>query len=370
MNFSHTDRSWVEIAPAALRHNAAVARARIGPEVELLAVIKANGYGHGLAAVAEALREEAQLFGVANVREAIETRAVVRQPVIILGPALPDERAAIVEHGFIPSVSSFAEADAFSRIAVARGSSVALCAVIDTGMGRMGFAETEAAEGVGRVAGLEKVRLHSVSTHLPAADEDAAYTAVQLRRFQTLMGRLREEVRGDYLVHALCSAGVGRFADSAADIVRVGLMLYGSSFDPALQSELRPAMTWKTRIALLREVPAGSSISYGRTFIAGQTMRVATIGVGYADGLPRALSNRDAVVLIGGQRCPVLGRVTMDLTMVDVTSVPAAAVGDETVLLGRQGGEEILAAEVAAQAGTIAWEIFTGIGSRVARVYV
>lgn len=362
------ERCWAEIDPGALRHNARVARERVGSGVALLAVIKANGYGHGLAATADALRDDAQLFGVANLREAMETRSVVAHPVVILGPALPEERAAIVENGFIPSVSNFAEAQEFSR--AAGPSALSVNCAIDTGMGRMGIAEAEVTAEFQRMRELPNVKIHSVSTHLPVADEDPAYTEAQLQRFEKALAQVRRAAPGeDYLVHALCSAGVSRFANSAFDIVRAGLMLYGASPDPELQRQLRPAMTWKTRIVLLREVAAGSSISYGRTFITPQAMRVATISAGYADGLPRAISNRDAVVLIGGRRCAVLGRVTMDLTMVDVSAVPEAKVGDEVVLMGRQGDEEILATEIAAWASTIAWEIFTGIGSRVARVY-
>lgn len=365
---TNVERCWAEIDRGALRHNARVARGRLGPGVALLAVIKANGYGHGLAAVAKALRDDAQLFGVANLPEAMETREAVPHPVVILGPSLPGERAAIVEQKFIPSVSNYAEALEFSRAAGAF--EVAVNCAVDTGMGRMGIAEPEAASEVRRIRELPNVKIHSVSTHLPVADEDPAYTEGQLKRFQDVMTQVRREAGGDCLVHALCSAGVVNFANSAYDIVRAGLMLYGASPDPNFQRRLEPAMTWKTRIGLVREVAAGSSISYGRTFIAPRPMRVATICVGYADGLPRLISNREAVVLIGGRRCAVLGRVTMDLTMVDVSAVPEAAVGDEVVLMGRQGNEEIRATEIAGWASTIAWEIFTGIGSRVARVYL
>ena len=361
-------RCWAEIDRAALRHNAKVARRIVGPKVELLAVIKANGYGHGLAAVAHALAEEADLFGVANVTEAIEAREATSIPIVILGPALPEERREIVAAGFIPSISSHAEAVEFSRIA--RDSSVAVNFAIDTGMGRMGTRESEAITTLQAVAQLPNLQIHSVSTHLPSADDDRDFTAAQLARFDALRAELRRKVSGAYKIHALPSAGVIAFGDSAFDIVRAGLMLYGASPMADFQPQLRPALSLKTHVALVRELPAGSSISYGRTFTTQRPTRVATLSVGYADGYPRALSNRDAAVLIRGQRCPVLGRVTMDLTMVDVSEVKDVAVGDETVLIGVQGAEQILAAEVAQKAGTIAWEIFTGIGSRVARVYL
>ena len=361
-------RCWAEIDCAALRHNARVARERVGHAVALLALVKANAYGHGIAPVAQALVDEAQLFGVANLQEALQVREVAAQPVLIMGPALPAERAGIVSHGFIPSVSSYAEAAGFSE--AARRSQVAVNCKIDTGMGRMGMHQTDAISELNRIAALPHLSIHSISTHLPSADEDAEFTGAQLATFSALVARARREVPGDYLVHALPSAGVFGFASSAFDVIRAGLMLYGISPLAEFQQMLKPALTLKARVVLVREIERGASVSYGRTFIAPQAMRTATLSAGYADGLPRAVSNRGATVLIHGCRCPILGRVTMDLTVADVTEVPATVVGDEAVLIGRQGGEEILATEVAERASTIAWEIFTGIGTRVARVYV
>ncbi|MGI9087800.1 MAG: alanine racemase [Chthoniobacterales bacterium] len=360
-------RCWAEIDAAALRHNAGVARDHLEPKGQLLAVIKANGYGHGLTSVAQALAAEADLFGVANLPEALEARAVVPHPVIVLGPALPAERAEIVRCGFIPSISSAAEAGEFSKLA--GKNSVAINCKIDTGMGRMGIAESDALSELKTIASLSGLTIHSISTHLPSADEEVEFTRAQLARFRALLAQIREALPGGYKIHALPSAGVMAFGDSHFDIVRAGLMLYGIAPQPEFQDQLRPALSLKTRLVLVREIPAGHTISYGRTFITRRPTRVATLAVGYADGLPRALSNHDAAVLIGGRRCPILGRVTMDLTMADVTEVPAAAVGDEAVLIGRQGEEEISAREMAERASTIAWEIFTGIGSRVARVY-
>ncbi|HEY0370097.1 MAG TPA: alanine racemase [Chthoniobacterales bacterium] len=368
MTATDTQRCWAEVDRAALRHNARVARARLGPDVELLAVIKANAYGHGITAVAEALAGDAEIFGVANLREALEVREVVPHPVLILGPALPAERERIVEHGFIASISSFTEAQEFA--VAAQGRKALLNCAIDTGMGRMGIAEADAVEQVREVSRLTNAEIHSISTHLPVADEDVDYTRQQLARFAELVRQIASGAGGAYKVHALLSAGVFAFDEHAFDIVRAGLMLYGVSPDPAFQHELRPALTWKSHVVLLREIMPGSCVSYGRTWTASRRTRVATLSVGYADGYPRQLSNRGATVLIGGARCPVLGRVTMDLIVADVTDVPNVSLGDEAVLLGRQGDEEISAREMAERASTIPWEIFTGIGSRVARVYV
>jgi alanine racemase len=362
-------RCWVEIDSGALRHNAEVARERVGGKVNLLAVVKANGYGHGMVQVARALKNDVQLFGVANLQEALELRECgLAHPILILGPALPEERAAIIQHQFIASVSSLDEAQAFDRLT--RANSATINFVIDTGMGRMGTWEDDAISELEKVSMLPNVAIHSISTHLPVADEDENFTRMELSRFRQLVRQIRSRVRANYAVHVLLSAGILAFPGESFDIVRAGLMLYGSSPSSGFQELLQPAMTFKSRVALLRNLPQGRSISYGRTFITPRPMRVATLSAGYADGYPRSLSNRDTAVLIRGQRCKVLGRVTMDLTMVDVTEIPGARIGDEAVLMGRQGEEEILASELAQLAGTIAWEIFTGIGSRVRRVYL
>jgi alanine racemase len=366
MNTS-ADRCWAEIDRSALRHNAKVVRERIG-STDLLAVVKANGYGHGMVEVALALAEDARLFGVANLGEATELRAALVHPIIILGPALTEERATIAERGFIPSISTFEEAQDFDR--VAPGAQVPINLKVDTGMGRMGAPEGEALEVFKKVSALPHTKIHSVSTHLPVSDEDQEYTRDELLRFGQIVKQFRAAASGDFKAHVLQSTGVLAFADPLFDMVRAGMVLYGISPLPEFQKLFKPAMTWKTRIALVRDMPKGSSISYGRTFITPRKMRIATLSVGYADGYPRHLSNRYAAVLVRGQRCALLGRVTMDLMMIDVSKIDGVQAGDEAVLMGRDGNEEVSCAELAERAGTITWEIITRIGSRVRRVYV
>ena len=358
-------RCWAEIDRAALRHNAGLVRERIG-SAEMLAVVKANAYGHGLVGVAETLAQQVQLYGVANLEEALALRgAGLAHPIIILGPAVPGERLAIVERQFIPTISAVEEAEAFDRIGP-----VAVNFKVDTGMGRMGVPEKESVTAFRKVATLPNIRIHSVSTHMPVSNEDEAYTRDQLARFRNVVEKLRAEGPADLKAHVLQSAGTLAFNETPHEIVRAGIMMYGISPLPKFEGLLKPVMTWKTRIAVIRDMPAGHGISYGRTFITPQPMRVATLSAGYADGYPRHISNRDAAMLVHGKRCPLLGRVTMDLMMIDVSHVPEAAVGDEVILMGRQGDEEISAAELAERAGTIHWEIVTRVGSRVQRVYV
>jgi alanine racemase len=360
-------RCWAEIDRSALRHNAKVVRDRIG-SAELLAVVKANAYGHGLVGVAQVLADDAQLFGVANLEEATTLRAALPHPIIILGSAVPQERSTIAERGFIPSVSTLEEAQDFNRLA--RGEPVAINFKVDTGMGRMGVVESEAVEVFKKVAALPKIKIHSVSSHMPVSNEDADYTRDELSRFRKIVGQFRAEVPGSYKAHVLQSAGVLAFADPTFDVVRGGIMLYGISPLPEFQKLLKPVMTWKTRIALIRDMPKDSSISYGRTFITPRQMRVATLSAGYADGYPRHLSNRGTAVLVRGKRCALLGRVTMDLIMIDVSGIEDVDLGEEVVLMGRQGDEEISCAELAERVETITWEIITRVGSRVPRVFV
>src|SRR5260370_16306686 len=292
-------RCWAEIDRSALRHKAKVVRERIG-SAEMLALVKANAYGHGRMGVAETLADDAQLFGVANLEEAIVLRERFHLPVIILGPSLPEELATIVERGFIPTIATFQEAEAFDRIG-----KTAINFKVDTGMGRMGAVENEAVEIFKRVAALSKIDIHSVSTHMPVSDVDADYTRDELVRFREIVEQLRSAVPGNYKAHALQSAGTLAFNNPTFEIVRAAIILYGISPLPEFQNLLKPAMTWKTRMGLIRDMPKGSSISYGRTFITPKPMRVATLTAGYADGYPRHLSNREADGLVRGRPVPL-----------------------------------------------------------------
>jgi len=360
-------RCWAEIDLSAIRHNARVAAHLAGPGAGIMAIVKANAYGHGLPEVVDALRDLVSMFGVANVDEAEVVRATLGSPtppVFILGPALPAERPAIVAARFIPAISTVAEAAAYSSLVT--GAPLPVHLAIDTGMGRMGIAEESALAVIADIANLPGLTVTGIATHLPVADEDAQYTHDQSVRFQAILSRLRPSPPQ---VHSLNSAALLQFPPAAGTLVRAGLMLYGASPLPEYQSRLRPALTLKTRITLVRDVPAGHGISYGRTFITPHPMRVATLAIGYADGFNRHLSNQGADVLIRGHRCALLGRVTMDQVMADVSYVSEAAIGDEAILIGSSGNAQILAGELAAKAGTIAWDIFTGIGPRVDRVY-
>ena len=366
-----TDRCWAEIDLEAVRLNARMAVRTAGHPANLMAIVKADGYGHGIIAVSRALLHEVAWFGVATLTEARELRAHVdaQKPIVILSPALPRERAGVVKAGVTPCVSTLEEALDYDALAGKAGRKLEVHLMVDTGMGRMGIWEVEAIDLYLAVEALDHLHVSGVATHLPSADEEPDFTERQLDHFGHLVTEMTNAGFKGPWIHSLNSAGVFKFSNWAGTLVRAGLMLYGISPLPEHQAQLKPALTLKSRVTLLRDVGAGRTISYGRTFTTAKPTRVATLGIGYGDGYPRHLSNVGAEVLVRGRRCPVLGRVTMDQIMVDVSEAPDAALGDEVVLIGSQGEEVIFASELAGKAGTIAWEIFTGITQRVKKVY-
>ena len=357
-------RCWAEVDHGALRHNAQAVRASVGAITAIIAVVKADGYGHGGPEVAKTLAAFAEQFGVATLGEAHAVRAAVPdKDILLLSPCLPAEREAVVKEGFIPVVSSTAEAKAYAPFG--RGKPVRIHLCIDTGMGRIGVWQDDAVATAKEIATIEGLEVESVSTHLPVADSDPDFTAEELSGWDKLVAELRP-ILPKAKFHALNSAASLERPQHAADRVRPGLALYGISPLPAFQKLLKPVMTLKTSITLVRDVGPGRGISYGRDFITPKPMRIATLAMGYADGYPRQTSNKGALVLIRGKRCPILGRITMDQLMVDVTGLPRdVAPGEEVVLFGKQGEEEITVNEVASWAGTITWDILTRLGKRV-----
>lgn len=365
-------RCWAEIDLPALAHNAEVCKELAG--CKLMAIVKADAYGHGLEEVARTLLGKVAFFGVANVREALRIREALRESspqILILSPATPDEVGAIVSHEFAASVSSEKEVEIFSEMAQRLETKAFLHAVADTGMGRMGSPVSEFPALVSKIVEDPYCSLDGVDTHFPSADEDTSFTRSQIATFESILHSLAlpEGVH----VHLANSAGIIGYSDEMpfATVVRPGLALYGISPLEQPSADLLPTLAWKSRIGLVRDIPAGTSISYGRTFIAEKPMTVATLGVGYGDGYPRHLTGKGAPVLISGQRCPIVGRVTMDQIVVDVSDLgERVSPGDEAVLIGEQRGERILAEEIADLAETIPWEILTGITGRVERVYL
>jgi alanine racemase len=368
--------TWVEIDLDALIHNIREVRSRIGDRIGILLVVKADAYGHGAIEVSRvAVAGGVDMLGVATLQEGIELRqAGIDAPILILSPPMETETPAIVEYDLTCTVPSLSIARSLSRASDARGKAATVHVEIDTGMGRSGVGLEEAVPFVTAVAKLPNLTLEGVFTHFPSSDEDAAFTRGQVGRFMGFLERLEAKGVGVPLKHAANSGGVLGVAESFGaplNVVRPGIMIFG--LRPSEQApggeNLRPVMSFKSRIAQVRELPEGHPVSYGRTYHAPRPMRVAVVPVGYGHGYSWRLSNCGEV-LIRGKRAAVIGRVTMDVTMVDIDRIEGAAVGDEVVLFGRQGEAEITVDEVARRIGTINYEVICGIGKRVARVYL
>ena len=357
-------RAWAEINLAALKHNLEVARAASGGA--LMAVVKAGAYGHGLEEVTQVLAaSEVAFFGVANAGEARRIQqAGVTTRLYLLGATWAGEREEIVAREWTPCLSTLAEAEHFNRLAQAAGKRLKVHLAVDTGMGRGGFLPDYLLESMPELERLAHLEIEGIGSHLPSADEDEEFTRGQIECYRQIVERLGGAARFKWR-HLLNSAGLLAYERDGCNLARPGLMLYGVSPLPGFQQQLATVMTLKARVTLVRTLPAGHGVSYGRQFVTTRTTRVATIGIGYGDGYPRSVSGQGAEVAVNGRRCPILGRVTMDQLMVDVTAAGEVNEGDAVEMFGAQ----IPVAEVAAKAGTIIWEIFTGITPRVVRCY-
>ncbi|HUO83894.1 MAG TPA: alanine racemase [Thermoanaerobaculia bacterium] len=359
-----------EIDLGAFRRNLR-AIGRLLPEgSRLIAVLKADGYGHGAAALArECEREEVDLVAVALLEEALELReAGISIPILILGPVPSERLADALEAGSILGIVSLEGLRDVARAAAERPLAIHL--KLDSGMGRMGLIEDDLDEAARTIASVPGLRVAALYTHFAnASDPDDPFTGEQLARFDRMVTRLAGQGVEAPLHHAANSAATMRRLVRAGDFVRVGLSLYGCEPLDQGSSRLDPVLRWKSGIVRLKTLPPGSAVGYGTTFRTTRTSRIATLPVGYADGYNRLLSN-NGFVLVHGRRAPVVGRVSMDLVTIDVTDIPEAAFGDEVILLGRQGGEEIAAEEIAERTRTIPYEVLTSIGARVPRLVI
>jgi alanine racemase len=374
---------WAEIDLAAIGHNVAELRRITRPSARLLVAVKANAYGHGAAPVARtALAHGATDLGVARIDEGIALRrAGIDAPILIFGHTPAIRAAQLLDHRLTASLFGLESARELSAAAQALGQTVPVHIKIDTGMGRLGLPcddlrppgnSGDMAEIV-QIERLPGLRIEGLFTHFATADHaDLAFARLQLDRFQRLSTQLLESGSLTGAVrHAANSAAIMRMPDSHLGMVRAGIAVYGlypSADVDRASLALKPALSLKATIVHLKQVPAGTSISYGRTYTTPAPTTIATVPAGYADGYNRGLSNRGNM-LAGGCRVPVVGRVCMDLTMIDVGRVPGVRVGDEVVLIGHQNGSEITADEVAATLGTINYEVVSALADRVPRIY-
>jgi len=354
-----------EISLAAVRNNLRELRRAAAP-ARVLFVVKANAYGHGAAALARLAEREdlAWGFGVSSVEEGLALReAGIVSPVLVLGSLYPFESfVEAINAGLMVTIASLDAARQVIEAAHRLGKKAVCQMKLETGMGRIGARRPSLLKIYDELSASGAVAVAGMYTHLSSADSDAEYTAQQLGHFSEAVGDLKARGARGLVYHAGASYAAVNIPESRWDMVRCGIAAYG------LAEGFEPAMTLKTRVVFIKNVREGACISYNRSFRADRPMKIATIPVGYGDGYIRRFSNR-ADVLIGGRRCRVLGNVTMDMTMVDVTAVKDAAVGSEAVLLGRQGREEITARELAELAGTITYEVVTLVSARVPRIY-
>ncbi len=357
----------------AIRYNYLELKKRLEPEVRVMAVVKANAYGHGGVEVARALEGAGcGFFGVAIPGEGVRLReAGVNSPVLILGGVFPGQVESLFDYDLTPVICAQEDARLLNEAASKKGVMKKVHLKIDTGMGRLGI-RTEAVEGfLDRLKSLKALTLEGVLSHFVESDSpDRGFSSSQVSAFKETVEKIKKRGFDPEFIHMANSAAVITMPGSRFNMVRTGIMLYGSYPERSLAEKIRlkPAMQIKTRILQVKTLPAGSPVSYGRTFVTKRESRIATLPIGYGDGLPRRLSGTGSVI-VRGRRAPLVGLICMDLAMCDITDIEGAGTGDEVVVLGAQGRETITAEEIAEKTGTISYEIFCNISERVRRVY-
>lgn len=366
----HAERAWIELNLSFLKHNAAELRRVMTPGCELMAVLKAEAYGHGMLPVADALCEEnVTSFAVATVDEGIVLREHgIKDEILILG--YTDPRRAEELHGYALSQTVFDLS--YAEALAAEGKEISVHIAVDSGMHRLGIA----AEDVDAVASLftkKPLTVHGIFSHLCVADsdteEDVSYTEKQLRAFASLLDALK--ARGLTLpkVHIQNSYGLLNYTDFPCDYARIGISLYGVDSEHGLYRkttvDLKPVLSLRSKVIQLRSLPKGEPVGYGRAFVTERDSRIAVLPIGYADGLPRSLSGGKGQVLLNGRRAPIIGRVCMDQVIVDVTDIPDVATGTIATLIGTDGCETIAAEDVAEACGTITNDLLSRLGRRL-----
>ena len=368
-------RTWAEVDLDCIEENFDAARASLPDNIKLLAVIKANAYGHGAVTVAKLLEKKADYFAVATADEAFELRNHgIKTPVLLLGHIPYGDFPLVAELDITPVISDMAEAEALSKAAVSAGKNVKFHFAVDTGMSRIGFAPTDESIGIiKKIVSLDNITAEGIFSHLAAADiHDKTYYKKQYKIFKDFTDSLDAAGVKLPIKHLFNSASIADYAPSF-NMVREGIILYGlkPSYEVEFKNikKIKPAMALKTHIVQIKTVPAGTAISYGCTYVAKSDTVIATLSAGYADGVPRLISNKGSVI-INGCFAPITGRICMDQFMVDVTGIPNVSVGGTATIFGSDGGKEIFVDDIADSIGTIGYELVCNINPRVPRVYL
>lgn len=370
-------RAYARIDLDAVAYNMEQMKQSLEPQTKMMAVIKADGYGHGAVPIAEMLETKDYLWGfaVATLDEAVVLRTEgIKKPILVLGCVFPDQYLEMLKHDIRMNIYTEEMAEAISRMAAGEGLCAHMHIKLDTGMGRLGFDMSDSSvEAITRISQLPNVEMEGIFTHFAKADEtDKTFTEKQLRDFSEMTERLAENgVRFAY-EHCANSAAIIDIKEANFDLVRAGISTYGLYPSEEVNKEnvkLKPAMALKSHVAFVKEIHEGTPISYGGTFVSEKKMRIATIPVGYADGYPRSLSNK-GWVLIRGKKAPIVGRICMDQFMVDVTDIDGVSFGDTVTLIGRDGNETITVEELGELSGRFNYEFVCDLGKRIPRVYV
>ena len=362
--------TWAEIDLDAIAHNVQALKGFVGPRTQLIASVKANAYGHGLLPIARtALEAGASRLAVHRIQAAIALREMgITAPILLLGPVVPSGIDPVLLNDITPTLVDWETAKLISEHAERP---VAVHVKVDTGMSRYGLEPEQAVDFVRYIARLPRIHVEGLFSHFASADEpNLAFAQRQWEHFQAILQAIEDAGISIPLPHICNSAGMIAMPEAHLAAVRPGILIYGMAPSPESKPpfELRRALTLKSIVAKVRDLPAGATISYGRTFTATRSLRTALIPLGYGDGYPRLISNRGQV-LIRGRRAPIRGRICMDQLVVEITDMPDVAVGDEVVVIGRQDADEISPEEVATWAETINYEITTSLLPQVVRVY-
>lgn len=364
--------TYAEIDLNKLKDNVREIKKTISPAVKLMAIVKANAYGHGSVEIAKAAENAgADYFGVASLGEALELRSSsIKTPILILSETPHAHVERVLDAGITQTVYTFELAQLLSDIAGQRRSKAKVHVKIDTGMSRIGVLPDKAQALIEKIAALPGIELEGVFTHFAKADDPGSgFTMEQFDKFNRIVSSVKSAGIKIPILHAANSAAMINFPQTRLDMVRVGICLYGlNPFENnGNRPKIEPVLSFKTKVLYIKEVPEHTSVSYGASYYTAKSTKIATLPVGYADGLSRGLSNKGSV-LIKGKKYPIAGNVTMDMTMVETGSDKIEA-GDEAILIGRSGSEEITAGDLARLDGTINYEIVCGIGKRVPRIY-
>ena len=380
---AHHRATRAEINLKAFKHNLQNLKTVLGSKTDIMAVIKADAYGHGALPCAKAAIESGVGYlGAGVIEEGIELRKNgIKAPILILGGIFPDEVTDLVHHNLSTILHTSHLAEALSKGGKKQGKTVNIHIKVDTGMNRLGVLPENLLALTEKISSLPNLKIEALSTHFSSADdEDLTITNQQIELFKKALNKLKKTGIIPPLTHLANTSALFRFSESHSKMVRPGLILYGALPSPILNpvvenfcrnenlENFEPVMQWKSRIILLKSVQKGQALSYSRKYFTQKDSRIATLPIGYADGLPRRLSN-NMEVLVKGRRVPQVGTICMDMILIDVSKVPDVQIGDEVVIFGKQGEEVIQVEELAQKADTIPYEVLCNIGKRVPRTY-